>query len=105
MFLVRVSRRKIDTFVLTMCHNLKVLHYEIANRGVYFFFEEGPYMHSLEHLVDHYTRYPDGLKCTLQYPVGANSNILCLPGMKIFFPRNRNHLETIRLFFRFADQT
>lgn len=58
-----------NTYVLTMCYDSKFLHYKIENRGVYFFFENGPYMHSLEHLVDHYTRYPDGLRCALGYPV------------------------------------
>jgi hypothetical protein len=85
MFLVRVSLKKMDTYVLTMCHNSKVLNYEIANRGIYFFFEEGPYMHSLEHLVDHYTRYPDGLKCSLQFPIGQTPHPVVSPGMLEFF--------------------
>ena len=33
---------------------------------------KGPYMMSLEHLVDHYSLFPDGLPGRLRIPVGPN---------------------------------
>ena len=41
----------------------------IEARGVYFFLEDGPYMPSLEHLIDHYSRFADGLPFKLCHPL------------------------------------
>jgi hypothetical protein len=35
----------------------------------YYFIDDGPYLDSLEHVVDHYTRWKDGLPSTLHVPV------------------------------------
>lgn len=35
----------------------------------YLYIDEGPYMHSLEHLVQHYMMFSDGLPTNLRYPV------------------------------------
>jgi tyrosine-protein kinase len=59
-FLLRGSQKKRKTFVLSMCYESAFYHFVIETRGIYVFLDAGPYMPSLEHLVDHYTRYPDG---------------------------------------------
>ena len=42
-------------FVLSLVFEMKTYHFEIEKQGIYFFLDQGPYMHSLEHLVDHYS--------------------------------------------------
>ena len=44
-------------------------------------------MHSLEHLVDHYNQFSDGLPCRLLYPVSPEAPLLPLPpSMCIYAP-------------------
>lgn len=38
-------------------------------QGEYYFIDDGPYLDSLEAVVEHYTLMPDGLPTTLQRPV------------------------------------
>jgi len=68
-FLIRNSSKKIKFFVLSMIWKNKGHHFEIEKQGIYFFIDEGPYMMSLEQLVQHYSRFSDGLPCQLKYPV------------------------------------
>ena len=56
-FLVRNSQRKKRFFVLSMIWRGRGHHFEIEKQGVYYFIDEGPYMLSLEHLVQHYSRW------------------------------------------------
>ena len=77
-------------------HNYKYLpvvpipfsgHFEIESLGIYVFLDQGPYMHSLEHLVDHYNQFSDGLPCRLLYPVSPEAPLLPLPpSMCIYAP-------------------
>ncbi|XP_008468361.1 tyrosine-protein kinase Shark [Diaphorina citri] len=41
----------------------------LFNRGDFYFIDDGPYLDSLEHVIDHYIACPDGLPTTLQVPV------------------------------------
>ena len=72
-FLIRNSSKKLKFYVLSMLftrgNDLKGHHFEIEKQGIYFFIDEGPYMMSLEQLVQHYSRFSDGLPCSLRYPV------------------------------------
>lgn len=68
-FLIRNSSKKLKFYVLSMIWNGKGHHFEIEKQGIYFFIDEGPYMMSLEQLVQHYSRFSDGLPCPLLYPV------------------------------------
>jgi len=68
-FLIRNSTKKKRFYVLSMLWKGKGHHFEIEKAGVYFFIDEGPYMTSLEHLVQHYSRFSDGLPCPLALPV------------------------------------
>lgn len=74
-FLVRQSQKKKATYVLSMCYEKAFYHFEIETRGIYVFLDAGPYMQSLEHLVDHYTRFSDGLPCPLVSPVSPISRL------------------------------
>lgn len=38
-------------------------------KGKYFFIDDGPYLESLEHVVDYYSNISDGLPGTLRVPV------------------------------------
>jgi len=71
-FLIRNSSKKIRFFVLSMIWKGKGHHFEIEKQGIYFFIDEGPYMMSLEHLVQHYSRFSDGLPCQLFHPVKSH---------------------------------
>ncbi|KAI5712841.1 hypothetical protein M8J75_011667 [Diaphorina citri] len=66
-FLVRFSDRK--GFVLTMVCAEQPYHFQIQKQGDFYFIDDGPYLDSLEHVIDHYIACPDGLPTTLQVPV------------------------------------
>ena len=52
-------------------------------------------MHSLEHLVDHYAQFADGLPCRLLYPVSPQAPILPLPpSMLIYAPTTAPRLHS-----------
>ncbi len=71
-FLIRESQKKASTYVLSMVFEKAFYHFVVETRGIYVFLDQGPYMLSLEHLVDHYSRYPDGLPCILRHPISVN---------------------------------
>lgn len=49
---------------------VKTLQIVVSNFQMnYLFIDEGPYMTSLEHLIQHYTMFSDGLPINLKYPV------------------------------------
>ena len=68
-FLVRQSRKRKNLHVLSTIYQKTCCHFVIEARGVYFFLEDGPYMPSLEHLIDHYSRFADGLPFKLCHPL------------------------------------
>ncbi|XP_013774828.1 tyrosine-protein kinase shark-like [Limulus polyphemus] len=68
-FLVRKSKRKPGVYVLSMMCNSQVFHYEIQRKGLFYFIDGGPYLESLEHVVEHYKRMTDGLPYQLVCPV------------------------------------
>lgn len=68
-FLIRKSGKKKNVYVLSMMVDKACFHFVIESRGIFSFLDAGPYMVSLEHLVDHYGRFPDGLPYLLRHPV------------------------------------
>lgn len=52
-----------------MLYSQRVFHFEICKRGQYYYIDYGPYLESLEHVVDHYMSHPDGLPAELQRPI------------------------------------
>ena len=69
-FLVRKRLNKSGIYVLSLLHDSKTYHFEIVKQGIYFFLDQGPYLLSLEHVVDHYKRFSDGLPCSLKHAIG-----------------------------------
>lgn len=69
-FLVRRHSLKSNLYVLTLLFQGHTYNFEIEREGNFYFIDDGPYLDSLEHIVDHYSRWQDGLPSTLIIPVG-----------------------------------
>ncbi|CAG9816444.1 unnamed protein product [Phaedon cochleariae] len=67
-YLVRFSERNKKS-VLTLYNDERFFNYVIQNKDGYLFIDDGPYLESLEHIVEHYSLMPDGLPTVLQIPV------------------------------------
>lgn len=68
-FLVRFSERNTGCYVLTMLYEQQLFNFVIKKHEEFFFIDDGPYLNSLEHVIDYYSTMSDGLPCILQYPV------------------------------------
>uniref|UniRef100_A0A6B2EKM1 Tyrosine-protein kinase n=1 Tax=Phlebotomus kandelakii TaxID=1109342 RepID=A0A6B2EKM1_9DIPT len=68
-FLVRYTEKNKGSQVLTLLYDGKPKHFIIQKTSHYLYIDEGPYMTSLEHLVQHYTKFADGLPINLRHPV------------------------------------
>ena len=73
-----IKRHVEKIYIINNLYNV-LEHFEIESLGIYVFMDQGPYMHSLEHLVDHYAQFAEGLPCRLLYPVSPQTPILPLP--------------------------
>ncbi|XP_015921309.1 tyrosine-protein kinase HTK16 isoform X2 [Parasteatoda tepidariorum] len=77
-FLVRRSTRKRNFYVLSVVSNKNTFNYEIQNKDKFYFIDDGPYLESLDHVVDYYRRIPDGLPtnlvCAVPPEVALNNN-------------------------------
>lgn len=67
-FLVRFSERNKNT-VLTLKADTCYYNYIIQNERTYYFIDDGPYLDSLEHVIEYYSFISDGLPTTLNNPV------------------------------------
>ncbi|EAA07075.4 AGAP010710-PA, partial [Anopheles gambiae str. PEST] len=67
-YLVRYSAKQ-NVDVLTMLYDNEPKHFIIQRQQDWLYIDEGPYMNSLEHLIEHYTRFSDGLPINLRFPV------------------------------------
>lgn len=74
MFLVRRSTRKKDIYVLSLVHNSHPFNFEIQRKDTFYFIDDGPYLESLCHVIDHYSRMADGLPTNLIYAVPPSIN-------------------------------
>ncbi|XP_070538021.1 tyrosine-protein kinase HTK16-like [Ptychodera flava] len=68
-FLIRTSKNKAGAYVLTMCMYKNIFNFEISQHDRWYVIDDGSYFDTLEHLVEHYTRYDDGLPGKLGQPV------------------------------------
>lgn len=66
LYLVRHSK---GNTVLTLMFERKPLHFLIRQDAKYYYIDEGPFMPSLEHLVEHFQRFDDGLPINLRHAV------------------------------------
>ncbi|XP_055623942.1 tyrosine-protein kinase Shark isoform X2 [Toxorhynchites rutilus septentrionalis] len=67
-YLVRYSAKH-GVDVLTLLFNGEAKHFIIQRKQNYLYIDDGPYMISLEHLIEHYSRFSDGLQINLKYSV------------------------------------
>ncbi|XP_058117009.1 tyrosine-protein kinase Shark [Anopheles coustani] len=67
-YLVRYSAKQ-NVDVLTMLYDDEPKHFIIQRQQDWLYIDEGPFMNSLEHLIEHYTRFSDGLPVNLRHPV------------------------------------
>ncbi|XP_055703901.1 tyrosine-protein kinase Shark isoform X2 [Phlebotomus papatasi] len=68
-FLLRYTEKNKGSQVLTLLYDNQPKHFIIQKTSHYLYIDEGPYMTSLEHLVQHYTKFADGLPINLRHPV------------------------------------
>uniref|UniRef100_A0ABD2XPA8 Tyrosine-protein kinase n=1 Tax=Trichogramma kaykai TaxID=54128 RepID=A0ABD2XPA8_9HYME len=70
-FLVRRSDRHDGIYVLTVLYGGQTFNFQIQKMklGHFLFIDNGPYLPSLEHVIDHYRRMPDGLPGPLIHAV------------------------------------
>ncbi|XP_045780421.1 tyrosine-protein kinase HTK16 [Maniola jurtina] len=68
-FLVRYSERHTGAYVLTMLSENLPYHFIIRKENDWLFIDDGPYLESLERLIEHYSTVPDGLPTKLTTPV------------------------------------
>lgn len=66
--MVRWSERNNAT-VLTLLNETVFFNYIIQQQGKYLFIDDGPYLESLEHIIEYYSFISDGLPTTLRNPV------------------------------------
>lgn len=69
MYLIRPSLRRAGVSVLTMVCDNSLYNYEIETHGSWVYIGTGPFLDSLEHLIEHYTQFRDGLPTTLAIPI------------------------------------
>ncbi|KRT79627.1 Ankyrin repeat-containing protein [Oryctes borbonicus] len=68
-FLVRYSDRNKGQVVLTLLNENTFYHYIICKSDNYLFIDDGPYLDSLEHVIEYYSFISDGLPTMLQTSV------------------------------------
>lgn len=66
--MVRWSERN-NASVLTLVNEEVFFNYIIQQEGKFLFIDNGPYLESLEHIIEYYSFISDGLPTTLQNPV------------------------------------
>lgn len=68
-YLVRFSDQPDKKLVVSLLEERKVKNFKITVSGKFFYIDEGPFMPSLEHLIEHYKHFVDGLPTCLKYSV------------------------------------
>lgn len=83
LFLIRHSKRQDGWHALSLCFQRTPYHYEIKNTHyrdrVVHYIDDGPYLLSLEELVQHYSLHADGLPCALRFSINTSHSIVELP--------------------------
>ena len=77
MFVVRRSSKNAKNYALTLSYEGEVFNFEILSLDERtFYIDDGPYFESLEHLIDHYCRIPDGLPTILTCSVNLLGEVI-----------------------------
>ena len=76
-FVVRRSSKNPKNYAITLYNDSEFFNYEIIrlNESTYYI-DDGPFFESLEHLIDHYCRIPDGLPTTLMFSINPSGQII-----------------------------
>lgn len=77
--MIRRTLRDENIFVLSMFHNGEFFNYEICLKdqiltNKYYFIDDGPYFKTLSHLIEHYSKYEDGLPGLLTKPIQSSTS-------------------------------
>jgi hypothetical protein len=76
-FVVRRSSKNPKNYALTLYNDNEFFNYEIIRLNeTTFYIDDGPFFESLEHLIDHYCRIPDGLPTTLIFSINRLGQII-----------------------------
>ncbi|UJR08250.1 hypothetical protein I4U23_012523 [Adineta vaga] len=95
MFVVRFSSQNLKNYALTLYYEKEFYNFEIICLDeTSFYIDDGPYFESLEHLIDHYCRIPDGLPTILTCSINQVKEIIpsCVQSF-IKSQTNRNTTE------------
>lgn len=77
MFVVRYSSKNLKNYALTLYNCKEIFNFEIIRLNeATFYIDDGPYFNSLEHLIDHYCRIPDGLPTILTCSINQYKEII-----------------------------
>ncbi|CAF0802674.1 unnamed protein product [Rotaria sordida] len=77
MFVVRHSSKNLQNYALTIYNDNEFFNYEIIHlNDTTYYIDDGPYFDTLEHLIDHYCRIPDGLPTTLTCSINSIGQII-----------------------------
>ncbi|CAF1082033.1 unnamed protein product [Rotaria sp. Silwood1] len=77
MFVVRHSSKNQQNYALTLYNDNEFFNYEIIHlNDTTYYIDDGPYFDTLEHLIDHYCRIPDGLPTTLTCSINPMGQII-----------------------------
>ncbi|CAF2625603.1 unnamed protein product [Rotaria sp. Silwood2] len=76
-FVVRHSSKNPQNYALTLYNDNEFFNYEIVHfNDTTYYIDDGPYFDTLEHLIDHYCRIPDGLPTTLTCSINPLGQII-----------------------------
>lgn len=76
-FVVRRSSKNPKNYALTLFNDSEFFNYEIIRlNDTTYYIDDGPFFESLEHLIDHYCRIPDGLPMTLMFSINPSGQII-----------------------------
>ncbi|XP_050666428.1 tyrosine-protein kinase Shark [Leptidea sinapis] len=92
-FLVRYSERNTGAYVLTMLTDNTPYNFIIRKENEWLFIDDGPYLESLERLIEHYGTVLDGLPTKLTTPVPPKPK----PPLPEFstMPRTKKHSSRV----------
>ncbi|CAF0754526.1 unnamed protein product [Adineta steineri] len=77
MFVVRRSSKNPKNYALTLYNDSEFFNYEIIRlNDTTYYIDDGPYFDSLDHLIDHYCRIPDGLPTTLMCSINRFGQVI-----------------------------
>jgi len=93
-FVVRRSSKNPKNYALTLFNDNEFFNYEIIRlNDTTFYIDDGPFFDSLEHLIDHYCRIPDGLPTTLTCSINRLGQTMNIRLQSASSPANKNKVK------------